>query len=118
MQLTAGGNVNREPLLGAEPVGGGAGQRLAREEHLEVVGAPLEGLAVGAGAGADVVLGVDVGGRAELFGQLDHIAASDLEVTALVDAAARRIDRRPLDRISNRPRLSMLCHTRRHSYGS
>ena len=49
---------------------------------------------VGAGAGAHVVLGVDVGGGAELARELDHVAAADLEVAALVDAAAERVDRR------------------------
>ena len=100
VQLAAGGDVDREPLLGEEPVGGGAGERLAGEEDLEVGAAALEGLAVGAGAGAHVVLGVDVGGGAELFGQLDHVAAGDLELAALVDAAAGRIDRRARDRIA------------------
>ena len=102
VQLAAGGDVDREALLGEEPVGGGAGQRLAGEEDLEVVAAALEGLAVGAGAGADVVLGVDVGGGAELGRELDHVAAGHLEVAALVDAAARRIDRRSLDRVAAR----------------
>ena len=54
---------------------------------------------VGAGPGAHVVLGIDVGGGAELGRQLDHVAAADLEVAALVDPAAARIDRRPGDRV-------------------
>ena len=113
VQLAAGGDVDREPLLGAEPVGRGAGQRLAGEENLEVVGSALEGLAVGAGAGADVVLGVDVGGGAELFGQLDHVAAGHLQVPPFVDAAADRVDRRPRDRIAaNHPYLFSLRHRR------
>ena len=88
------------------------GKRLAGEEDLEVGAAALEGLAVGAGAGADVVLGVDVGGGAELCRQLDHVAAGDLEVAALVDAAAGRVDRRARDRVAarHRPRLSSLRH--------
>ena len=87
VQLAARGDVDREALLGEEPVGGGAGQRLAGEEHLAVGPALLEGGPVGAGAGAHVVLGVDVGGRAELGRQIDHVAAGDLEMAALVDAA-------------------------------
>ena len=112
VQLAAGGDVDREPLLGEEPVGGGAGERLAGEEDLEVGAAALEGLAVGAGAGADVVLGVEVGRRAELRRQLDHVAAGHLEVAALVDAAAGRVDRRARDRIAahDRPRLFSLRH--------
>ena len=111
VQLAAGGDVDREPLLGEEPVGGGAGQRLAGEEDLKVGGAAVEGIAVGAGAGADVVLGVDVGGGAELLGQLDHVAAGHLEMTFRVDAAALREDRRSRDRIAgHRTRLSSLRH--------
>ena len=37
VQLAAGGDVDREPLLGEEAVGGGAGEGLAGEEDLEVV---------------------------------------------------------------------------------
>ena len=65
VQLAAGGDVDREPLLGEQPVGGGGGEGLAGEEHLAIDTAALEGLAVGAGAGAQVVLGVDVGGGAD-----------------------------------------------------
>ena len=52
VELAAGGDVDREPLLAHQPVGGGAGQRLARVDHLEVVGALLEGLARTRGPGA------------------------------------------------------------------
>ena len=45
-----------------------------------------------AGAGAQVVLGDDIGGRAELAGQLERVAAADLEAAALVEAAAERED--------------------------
>ena len=38
-QLAARGDVDREPLLAHQPVGRGAGKRLARVDHLEVVGA-------------------------------------------------------------------------------
>ena len=110
VQLAAGGDVDREPLLGEEPVGGGAGERLAGEEHLEVAAAALERLAIGARPGAHLVLGVDVGGGAELGGELDHVAAGDLEMAALVHAAARRVNRRARDRVGDRACLSALGH--------
>ena len=66
VQLAAGGDVNRKALLGEEPVGSGAREGLAGEEHLEVGLTLLEGGTVGAGAGAHVVLRVDVCGGAEL----------------------------------------------------
>jgi hypothetical protein len=97
VQLAAGGDVDREALLGADPVGGGERRRLAREQNLEVVGAGGECLAVGAGAGADVVLGVDVGGRAQLARYLDQVAAADLEPPGLVHAAAKGEHVRALD---------------------
>ena len=81
MQLAAGGDVDRQTLGGQEPVGGSARKGLAGEEDFEVGAAALERLAVGAGAGANVVLGVDVGRGAVLRGQLDQVAAGDLQVT-------------------------------------
>ena len=110
VQLAAGGDVDREPLLGEQPVGGGAGQRLAGEEDLEVGAPALERVAVGAGAGAHVVLGIDVCRRAELCGQLDHVAAADLEMPALVDPAPGRVDHRPRDRVHQCACLSALRH--------
>ena len=110
VQLAARGDVDREALLGEEPVGGGAGEGLAGEEDLEVVAAPLEGLAVGARPRPHLVLGVDVGGGAELGGELDHVTAGDLEMPALVHAAAGRVDRRARDRVSDRACLSALGH--------
>ena len=83
VQLAAGGDVDREPLLGEQLVGGGGREGLAGEEDLAVDAAALEGLAVGAGAGAQVVLGVDVGGGAVLFDELDDVAAADLELALL-----------------------------------
>ncbi len=46
----------------------------------------------GAGAGAQVLLGDDVGRRAELAGELERVAAADLEDAALVQAAAQGKD--------------------------
>ena len=37
VELAAGGDVNREPLLAHQPVGGGAGKRLARVDHLAIL---------------------------------------------------------------------------------
>ena len=108
VQLAAGGDVAGEPLLGEEPQGRRAGKGLAREDDLEVVGALGEGGLDRAGAGAHVVLRVDVGGRAELGRELDHVAAADLESAALVDAAAQRIDRRARYRVGQG--LSTLRH--------
>jgi hypothetical protein len=99
VQLAPGGDVDREPLLLEDPVGGRERRRLARIDHLEVVAAVAKGRQVGASAGAQVVLGVEVGGGAELACELDHVAASDLEVAAVVDPAADRVHRRPLDRV-------------------
>src|SRR5690349_13625977 len=111
MQLAAGGDVDRKPLLGEEPVGGGAGQGLTGKENLEVGAAALKGFAVGTRARPHVVLGIEVGGRAVLFGQLDDVAASDLEVPLLVYPAPSREDRRARDRITRyRTRLSSLRH--------
>ena len=110
VQLAARGDVDREPLLAQHPVGGGERGRLARVDDLEVGHAGREGIQVGAGAGADVVLGVDVGGGAELARQLDHVAAADLEVAGRVHAAAQRVHRRALDRVCVRGRRHRAGH--------
>ncbi len=101
VELAARGDVDREPLLGHQPVDGGQRQRLAREQDLEVVGALAEGAQELAGAGADVVLGVYVGRGAERASELDHVTATDLEVAGLVDAAPERVDGRPGDRVGH-----------------
>ena len=93
IQLAAGRDVDREPLLRHQPVGGRDRERLRRVDDLEVVRARRERLDVGAGAGPHVVLGVDVGGGAESIRQLDDVAAADLEMAALVHPRAER-DRR------------------------
>ena len=73
-----------------------ARERLGGEQHLEVVGARGERVDERARAGAQVVLGDDVGRRAELARELDSVAAADLEVPGLGHAAADREDRREL----------------------
>ena len=92
VQLAAGRDVAGQSGLGEDPQRRGAGERLARVEDLEVVGARGEGVLDRAGAQAQVVLGVDVGGRAELARQLDHVTAADLEPSGGVDPRAERID--------------------------
>ena len=92
MELAGARHVAREPLLGEQPVGGGARERLARVDDLEVLGARAERLQELARAGAHVVLGVDVRRRAELLRELDHVAAAHLEPARLVQAGAERID--------------------------
>ena len=105
VQLAAGGDVHRQALLAKEPVGGAAGKGLARVEDLEAIGQLGEGAEIGAGPVAHVVLGIDVGGGAELGRQVDDVAAPDLEVAAVVDPAAVRIDRGPGDRVRAGDRL-------------
>jgi hypothetical protein len=117
VELAAGGDVDREPLLGEEPVGGGGREGLAREEDLAGDAAAFEGLAVGVGAGAHVGFGVDVGGGAVRFDQLDDVAAADLEVAALVYPAADRQHGRARYAIARDcPRVNLLRH-RRHCDG-
>ena len=47
---------------------------------------------VGARPGTEVILGDDVGGRAELGGQFDRVAAAEDQVAEIIDPAADRID--------------------------
>ena len=108
VELAAGGDVAGEPLLGEEPQRRRAGKGLAGEDDLEVVGALGEGGLDRPGAGAHVVLGVDVGGRAELGGELDHVAAADLDTAALVEPAADRVNGRTRYRVGQG--LSTLRH--------
>ena len=78
VQLAARGDVAAEPLLGEQPQHGRARQRLGGEHDLAgpvVVGG--QGVAEGAGAGAQVVLGEHVGGRAVLARDRLRVAAAD-----------------------------------------
>ena len=91
MQLAAGGHVAPQPLLGEQAQHRRAGEGLGGEDDVEVGVAGLAGrVEEGAGAGAQVLLGDDVGGRAELARELDRVAAADLEPPLLVEAAAER----------------------------
>jgi hypothetical protein len=92
VELAARGDVAGHALLGQQPVGRGAGERLARVDHLEAVGALAEALDVGAGPCPDVVDCVDIGRRAELRRDVEHVTAADLEVAALVQARPDRED--------------------------
>ena len=114
VQLATGGDVAGEPLLGEQPVGGGAAQRLARVEDLEALGPLGEGGDDLAGAGAEVILGIDISGGAEFGRELDQVAAADLDPAALVDAAPGGEDRRPRDRVGERAGVSGIrAHHRR-----
>ena len=99
VQLPTRRDVGRKPLLDAEPIGRRHRQRFAREQHLVVAGALLERPPVLAGPPADVVLGIDVGRRAELLGELDQVTPGDLEAASLVHPRATGVDRRSGDRI-------------------
>src|SRR5919205_4570370 len=96
------------PLLGEQPVGRDAGERLARVDDLEPLDPGAEGVEVCPGAGSHVVLGVDVGRGPGLPGELDDVATPDLEPSPLVEARAERIDVRKGrgrrgHRVHNRP---------------
>ena len=106
-QLAPRGDVDREALLAHHAVRGGGGKRLARVDHLEGIGAFLEGAHVFPGPAADVVLGVDIGRGAEPVGKLHQVATRDLEMSAFVHARARRVDRRGGDRIRRRGRAGL-----------
>ena len=68
----------------------GRGERLGGEHDLEVLLAGTgERGEEGSRTAAQVVLGDDVGGRAETLGELHHVAAADLQVAAVVYAGCR-----------------------------
>jgi hypothetical protein len=90
-QLAARRDVARQPLLGEQPVGGRAGERLARVNDLEALAPAAERVDELPGPRADVVLRVHVRGGAELLRHIGDVAAADLEVPPLVDARPARI---------------------------
>ena len=80
VQLAARGDVAAQALLGEDTQDGGAREGLGGEDDL--AGAVVDAgqrLGERARAGAQVVLGHDVGGRAELARQLARVAAADAE---------------------------------------
>ena len=79
VQLATRGHVHRQPLLGEQAQAAVHGNALlAYTTSKRSVRSPKARMKR-AGALAHVVLGVHVGGRAELAGQLDHVAAADLQ---------------------------------------
>ena len=58
------------------------------------------GLHEGPRAGAQIVLGDDVRGRAELPGELDRVAAADLQAAALVERGCPAGNRERLVRVA------------------
>ena len=89
-QLAARGDVARQPVLREHPVHGRAGERLGREEHVEVVVARGHGVDERARARPQILLHHGVGRGSELPRELERVAAPELEVTALVDPRAER----------------------------
>ena len=71
---------------------GGAGKAFDANTHAGVGVPGLESAAERARTGAQVVLGDDVRGRAELARELERVAAAYLQAPAIVDPAAERID--------------------------
>ena len=93
-QLAAGGDVQREVLLGDQLAHRAAAERLAGVDDLVEVGARAEGRVVGAALVAQRLLVVDEQRRAELARQVHHVAAADLEVAGGVVDGGVRVDER------------------------
>ena len=92
VQLARRGDVDAQPLLGEDPQHRGAGEGLGGEQHARpaaVVGAHRAHEL--ARPRAQVVLGHDVGGRAELARELEDVAAADRE-PALVHGRGLGVD--------------------------
>ena len=70
-------HVDAQPLLGEDPQRGRAGERLGGEDDLAGPGGRPRARLERPRAVAQVVLGDDVGGRAELARELDGVAAAD-----------------------------------------
>jgi hypothetical protein len=95
-ELPAGGDIAGQSLLSEHPVHGGARKCLGGKQHVAVGVPGGETVDEGAGTATQILLDDDVHGRPELAGQLDRVAASDLQVTRGVDARSRGIDVRQL----------------------
>jgi hypothetical protein len=104
VKLAARSDVDGEALLPHHPVGRSGGERLAGVDHLERIGAPLEGANVCPGPAAHVLLRIDVGRGPELLRELDDVAARNLQVAVLVHSRPRWVDRRAGDRVGGRHR--------------
>ena len=93
-QLAARRHVEREPLLGDQLAHRAAAERLRRVDDLDLdaIGPRAERLEVGAALVAQRLLVVDEQRRAEAVGQLDDVAAADLEVAAGVVTGGVGID--------------------------
>ena len=96
-QLAVRRDVDRKPLGLEDTLDRGDRRRLARVDDLELLRPRPEGVEIRAGAGPDVVGDVDVGRGPELARELNDVAATHLEATAIVDPTADRVDRRALD---------------------
>jgi len=91
VQLAAGGDVTPEALLREQSQHGNTGKCLRREHHMQIrVARVAAGLHELAGAGPQVLFGDDVRRRPELPGELDRVAAADLEPATLVQPATER----------------------------
>ena len=90
VELPPGGRVAPQSLAREQRQHGGARERLGGEHDVEVL---VAGVAAGLHerpcAGAQIVLGDHVRGRAELGRQLDRVAAAHLQPAALVEPAAQ-----------------------------
>ena len=89
-ELSAGGNVARQSLVGERSVDGGARERLGGEQHVEVAVASGDRVDERARPRAQVILDDDVRRGPELPRQLDGVTAAELEPPALVDARPER----------------------------
>jgi len=89
VQLAAGGGIAPEPLAGEQRQHGGAREGLGGEHDVHVRVQPPGGACEGPRAGLQIVLGDDVCGRAKRAGELERVAAADLEHAPLVEAAAQ-----------------------------
>ena len=91
VELSPGGDVAPEALLRKELQQGGGAVGLRGVDDCEtVVPAGAAGGEEGAGAGAEVLLGEDVGGGAEFACELQGVAATDLQDPALVEGGVQR----------------------------
>ena len=96
VQLASGRHVAGQALLREHAIDGGAREGLGREQHVEVVMPGTDRVEEGPGAGAQVLLGHDVGRSPELAREFDHVAAADLQPAARVDAGPPGKDGRGL----------------------